>query len=83
MAAEEFLVLQKLTSKVNIASKQKSEGIHSGTDAKPATIQKTADTVKTDFVNSSLQYIGYLLDTTLRQSELNSDIVKGLAALIH
>ena len=80
MSVEEFLIRQKLTSKVNTASKQKSEGIHSGTEATPATIQKTADTVKTNFVTSALQYIGYLLDVTLRQSGLNSDIVKGLAA---
>ena len=80
MTTEEFLARQKFTNKVNTASKQKSEGIHSGTGATPATIQKTADTVKTDFVNSALQYIGYLLETTLRHSGLISDHVKGLAA---
>ena len=37
MAGEEFLVRQKLTSRVSTASKQKSEGIHSGTGATPAT----------------------------------------------
>ena len=42
--------------------------------------KKTAQTVKTSFVTSEFQYIGYLLDAILRQSGLNSDIVKGLAA---
>ena len=80
MSVDEFLIRQKLTLKVNTASKQKTEGIHSGIDASPSVIQKAADAVKTNFVTSAFQYIGYLLDTTLRQSGLNSDIVKGLAA---
>ena len=80
MRVDEFLIRQKLTLKVNTASKQKAEGIHSGTDASPSVIQKTAETVKTSFVTSAFQYIGYLFDATLRQSGLNSDIVKGLAA---
>ena len=75
--ADEFLIRQKLTSKVNTASKQKAEGIHSGTEASQTTIQKTSET---DFVTSALHYFGYLLDEFLRQSGFNSDIVKGLAA---
>ena len=80
MEADEFLVRQKLTSRVNTASKQKAKGSHSGTCASQSTIQKTADTVKTDFVTSVLHYIGYLLGITLGQSDLNSDIVNGLVA---
>ena len=75
MSVDEFLIRQKLTLKVNTASKQKTEGIHSGIDASPSVIQKAADAVKSNFVTSAFQYIGYLLDTTLRQSGLNSDIV--------
>ena len=74
--ADEFLIRQKLTSKMNIAGKQKAEGIHCGTGASHTTIQKTSDTVESDFVTSALHYLGYLLDELLRQS----DIVKGLAA---
>ena len=77
---EFFRIRQKLTLKVNTASKQKAEGIHSGTDASPSVVQKMAETVKTNFVTSAFQYIGFLLDATRRQSGLNSDIVKGLAA---
>ena len=80
MEADEFRIRQKLTSRVNTASKQEAEGIHSVTDATKSTIQKSTDTVKTDFVTSALHYIGYLLDRTLRQPCLNSDFVKGLAA---
>ena len=36
--------------------------------------------MKTSFATNAYQYIGYLLDAILRQSGLNSDIVKGLAA---
>ena len=80
MGVDEFLVRLKLTQKVSTASKQKAEGIHSGSDSSPSVIQKTTETVKTSFATSACQYIGYLLDTILRQSGLNSDIVKGLAA---
>ena len=80
MDADEFLIRHKLTSRINTASKQKAEGVHSGTGATQSVIQMTADAVKADFVTSVLHYIGYLLDVTLRQSDLNSDIVKGLAA---
>ena len=77
---DEFLIRQKLTVRVNTASKQKAKGIHSGTDASQSVIQRTAETVTTNFVTSAFQYIGYLLDASLRQSGLNSDISKGLAA---
>ena len=80
MGVDEFLVRQKLTQKVSTASKQKAEGIHSGSDSSPSVIQKTTETVKTSFATSACQYVGYLLDTILRQSGLNSDIVKRLAA---
>ena len=55
MGVEEFLIRQKLTLKVNTAIKQKAEGFHSGTDASPSVIQKTAETVKTNFVTSAFQ----------------------------
>ena len=67
MAVDELLVRQKLTQKVNTASKQKAEGIHSGTDSPPSAIQKTTETVKTSFATNAYQYIGYLLDAILRQ----------------
>ena len=46
MGVDEFLVRQKLTQKVNTASKQKAERIHSGSDSPPSAIQKTTETVK-------------------------------------
>ena len=79
VGTDEFLIRQKPASKVNTASKQKAEGIHSGTGAVHSTFQKTTKTVKSDFTTSSLQYLGYLFDELQRQSGLNSDIVKGLA----
>ena len=66
--ADEFLIRQKLTSKVITASKQKAEGIHSGTRDKHSTIPKTS--VKFDFTTSALHYIGYLLDELPRQCGL-------------
>ena len=80
MEADEFFVRQKFNSRVNTASKQKDEGIHSGTGASPSTNQKTADTVKIDFVTSALHFFSYLLEITLRQSDRKSDIVKGFVA---
>ena len=80
MEVDEFLIRQKLTSNVNTASQQKAGVIHSGTDASLSVVQETAETVKTNFVTSAFQYIGFLLDATFRQSGLNSDVVKGLAA---
>ena len=80
MTEEEFLIQLILTNKVSAASKLKSEGVHAGKDIDRATIQKTADTIKAEFVQDGLQYIQYLVDENLRQNGLNSDIVKALAA---
>ena len=81
MEIDEFLFRQKLTNKVNSASIEKTDDIHSITGATQATIQNTADTVKADFVISGLRYISYLLDEVLRQYGHTMDILKGLAAL--
>ena len=80
MDEAELLIRHKLTSKVPTSNKQKAEGIHTGTGARHAFIQETADTLKYRFVTDGLHFVGYLLDEVLRQSGVSSDIVKCLAA---
>ena len=68
-----------MTNKVAKASKQKAEGIHSGKRVNKAIIQKTAGTVKADFVRDGQSYLQFLVSEVLRRAGLCSDIVKGLA----
>ena len=80
LSEDELLVLLNLTDKVTTASKQKTEGLHSGKKPERAAILKTASKTKTTFVTEGLYFVQYVLDEILRQSGLNTEIVKRLAA---
>ena len=80
MPQEEFLIRLKMTNKVSSASKRKSEGVHSGKRTERALIQKTADTIKSEFVQEGLSYVQYLINEVLRQAGLSFKSVKWLAA---
>ena len=77
---EEFLTRLKMTNKVSKACKLKSEGVHSGKKVDKALVQKTASTIRSEFVHDGQTYIQYLIGEVLRQAGLSSNIVKGLAA---
>ena len=82
MAAEEFLRVQvRMMNKMASASKRKAEGVHSGKRTELALIQKTADTIKSEFIQDGQPYIQFVISEALRQTELSSNIVKGLAAI--
>ena len=76
MPADLFLTRLKMTNKVTKASKPKAESIHSGKRVDKAVIQKTAGTVKADFVRDGHSYLQYLVSEVLRRAELRSYIVK-------
>ena len=80
MSAEEYLIRLQMTNKVTRACKLKSEGIHSGKRADKALVQKTALTMKTEFIRDGQAYLRYVIGEVLRQAGLSSNIVKGLAA---
>ena len=80
MPVENFLTRVKITNKVAIVCKQKSEDIHFGRRADKAKIQKTALTIKNDFVRDSQVYLQFLITEVLGHTGLSSDIVKGVAA---
>ena len=81
MTGEEFLIrFNMTTNKVSAASKQKTEGVHSGKRVDRALIQKTADTIKSEFVQDGLCIYSTWFCEALRQTGLSSKIVKGLAA---
>ena len=65
MPADELLTRLKMTNKVAVASKLKSEGIHSGKRVDNAVIEKTAGTVKSDFVREEQSYIPNLIGEVL------------------
>ena len=69
-----------MTNKVTRACKLKAEGIHSGKKVDKSLVQKTASTMKTEFVRDGQAYLQYLIGEVLRQAGLSSNIVKGLAA---
>ena len=80
MPADEFLTRLKMTNKVAKSCKQKAEGVHSGKKIDRAAVQKTATTIKNDFVRDTQSYLQYLIGTVLRQAGLCSNLVRGLAA---
>ena len=53
MAAGEFLVRLNTTNKVASARKRKAEGVHSGERSDRALVQKTAETLKAEFVQDA------------------------------
>ena len=69
-----------MKNKVGKASKLRSEGVYSGTKADKSVIQKTAETIKNDFVQDCQNYLQFLIGGVLRQAGLCSNIVRGLAA---
>ena len=79
MPADELLMRLKVTNKVSSASKRNAEGVHSGKRAERALIQKTADTINSEFVRNALSYIQFLIGEVLRQPGFSTNIVKGLA----
>ena len=77
---EEYLIRMRLSHKVSSASKAKAEGMHFGKKSERPAILVTTETVKSDFVKDSQQYIQYLINEVLRQTGLTTNIVKGMAA---
>ena len=77
---EEYLIRLRLSHKVSSASKAKAEGMHFGKKSERPAILVTTETVKSDFVKDSQQYIQYLINEVLRQTRLTTNIVKGMAA---
>ena len=69
-----------MKNKVSKASKLKSEGIHSGKKVDKSVIQKTAESIKNDFVQSCQKYLQFLIGGVLHQAGLCSNLVRGLAA---
>ena len=80
MPVEEILTRLQMTNKVARACKLKAEGIHSGKKVDKSLVQKTASTMKAEFVRDGQAYLQYLIGEVLRQAGLSSNIVKGLAA---
>ena len=74
------MVRLRLSHKVSAASKAKAEGMHFGKKLERPAILATTETVKSDFVKDSQQYIQYLINEVLRQTGLTTNIVKGMAA---
>ena len=79
MPVDEFLTRHKMANKVSKASKQKAEGIHSGKRVEKDVINKTAGTVREEFVRDGQSYLQFLIGEVLRRTGLNSNLVKGLA----
>ena len=77
---EDFLIRLKRSSKVAAASKIKAEGLLVGKKPDKATIQKTVNEVKSDFVQEALSFIKHVIEGVLHQVGLNSHLVQGLAA---
>ena len=76
----EFLIRLNISNKVTTASKRKAEGVHSGKRVERAILQRTTDTIKSEFVQDGLQYLQSLIREVLQQAGLSSNIIKGLAA---
>ena len=60
--------------------RRKAEGVHSGKRSDRALVQKTAETIKAEFVQDAMAYLKHLLSEVLRQAGLIFNIIKGLAA---
>ena len=80
MPVGEFITRLKMANKVSKASKQKAEGIQSGKRVEKDVINKTAGTVREEFVRDGQSYLQFLIGEVLRRTGLNSNLVKGLAA---
>ena len=80
LSRDEFLIRLNISNKVTTASKRKAEGVHSGKRVERAILQKTTDTIKSEFVQDGLQYLQSLIREVLQQAGLSSNIIKGLAA---
>ena len=80
LPVDEFLTRLNMKNKVAKASRQKSEGIHSGKKSDRAAVQKTAETIKNDFVRDCQNFIQFLIGGVLHQAGLCSNLVRGLAA---
>ena len=80
LSGEEFLIRFNMSKNVATASKRNAEGVHSGKRIEKAILQKTADTIKAEFVQHGLQYLQCFIGEVLRQAGLNSNIIKRLAA---
>ena len=80
LPADEFLTRLNMKNKVTKASKQRSEGVLTGKKADKSTVQKTAVSVKNDFVQDCQSYLQFLIVGILRQAGLCSNLIRGLAA---
>ena len=69
-----------MKNKVTKASKQRSQGVLTGKKADKSTVQKTAVSVKNDFVQDCQKYLQFLIGGILRQAGLCSNLIRGLAA---
>ena len=69
-----------MKNKVARASKQKSEGVHSGNKTDRSAVQKTAESIKNDFVQDCQNFLQFLIGGVLHQAGLCSNLVRGLAA---
>ena len=79
MAPGEFLIRLNMAYMVATASKRKA-GVHSGKRSEGALVQKTAEIIKTEFIQDAMAYKKHLLTEVLLQAGLSSNIIKGLAA---
>ena len=80
LPVDEFLTRLNMKNKVAKASRQKSEGIHSGKKSDRPAVQKTAETIKNDFVRDCQNFIQFLIGGVLHQAGLCPNLVRGLAA---
>ena len=80
LPVDEFLTRLNMKNKVTKASKQRSEGVLTEKKADKSTIQKTAVSVKNDFVQDCQNYLQFLIGGILRQAGLCSNLIRGLAA---
>ena len=63
MEPEEILIRRNVTNKVSTASERKAEGFLSGKRSERALIQKTADTIRSEFIQDALSYIQHCISS--------------------
>ena len=80
MPTDDFLTRLKMSNKVSKASRQKSEGVHSGKKIDKSVVQKTATTIKNDFVRDTQSYLQCLIGAVLHLAGVCSNLVRELAA---
>ena len=83
LPVDEFLTRLNMKNKVTKASKQRSEGVLTGKKTDKSTIQKTAVSVKNDFVQDCQNYLQFLIGGILRQAGLCSNLNRVLPPSIH